>query len=92
MFCKEEFSMLPLGIFRIGICSNSPTGVFMTREGGHLKFVAVKWAEDSWGLYIGRTWNDEESIRDGGDFIHARNYVKNILPCSDEIMAFYNNP
>jgi len=92
MYSVEEFSSLPLGIFRIGICSNSPTGAFMTREGGHLKFVAVKWDDSSWGIYIGRTWDDEESIRDGGDFLSNRDYAKNLLPCSNEIMAFYNNP
>ncbi len=89
---KEEFSSLPLGIFRTGICSNSPTGAYMTREGGCLKFVAVKWDCESWGIYIGRTWDDDESIRDGGTFLHDRNYVKNLFLCSEEIMALYNNP
>lgn len=92
MLSKEEFFALPLGIFRIGICSNSPTGAFMTREGGHLKFVAVKWSQDSWGIYIGRTWDDVESIREGGDFLSNKDYIKNLLPAIDEVMAFYNNP
>ena len=92
MLNLEEFSKLPEGIFRTGICSNSPTGAFMTREGGVLKYVAVKWNSENWGVYIGRVAQSDESIKRGGDFIHNKETVKGLVSFEPEVMELYYNP
>ena len=43
MLTEEKFKELPRGeIFATGILPNSNEGLFMTRDGGDLKWVAIK--------------------------------------------------
>lgn len=92
MLTQYEFDKLPEGIIRTGICSNSPHGAFMTNEGGVLKFVAVKWSADEWGLYIERTHHSDEYIKNSGNFICNMSIVRNLVPCEQSLMAMYKNP
>lgn len=44
----KEFDSLPLGeVFATGVLPNSPEGIFMTNNGGELRWVAKKgWGHD----------------------------------------------
>lgn len=91
MLTKEEFDKLPLGeVFATGVLPNSDDGIFMTRDGGELRWVAKKgWGGHDWALYC--HWADKsvEYIRDYGDKVMTEKYIRRCVPCTDEIFKAY---
>jgi len=87
---KERFDEIPAGeIFDTGILSNSPEGIFMTDDGGELKWVAKKGYGNDWAIYC--HWSDHtiEWIRDHGDKVHTEEYIKKCVPCDDDVFKLY---
>lgn len=92
LLTKAEFDKLPVGqVFATGVLPNSPDGIFMTRDGGELRWVAKKgWGYD-WAIYC--HWADKtpEWIRDHGDKVHNDEYIKRCVPCTDEVLNLYRH-
>lgn len=86
----EEFNELQAGeIFDIGVLPNSPEGIFMTRDGGELKWVAVKGYGNDWAIYC--HWSDhaEDWIKQHGDKLHNEAHIQLCVPCDKEVMNRY---
>ena len=90
LLTKQKFDKLPIGqIFATGVLPNSPEGIFMTRDGGELRWVAKKgWGHD-WAIYC--HWSDKtpEWVRDYGDKVYTEEYIKKCVPCTDEVFQIY---
>lgn len=87
---KEDFDMYPAGgVFATGVLPNAEDGLFMTRDGGELRWVAKKgWGYD-WAIYC--HWADKtpEWVRDYGDKVYTEEYIKRCVPCTDEVFNLY---
>ena len=90
MLTEEKFKELPRGkIFATGILPNSSERLFIARDGGDLKWVAIKgWGYD-WAIYCHWSYNSEEWIMQHGDKIHNENYIKKCVPCEDSVFKLY---
>ena len=90
MITKQEFDKLTSGeVFATGIQPNSPEGIFMTRDGGNLRWVAVKGFANDWTCYC--HWEDKsfEWIKQHGDKLHNENHIQLCVPCEDEVLKRY---
>lgn len=76
-------------IFATGVVENSPLGIFMSRSGGMLRWVAVRGGIWDWAIYC--HWEDKskEWIRDYGDKVHDEVIIKTLVPCTDEAFKMY---
>ena len=88
----EEFNQVPNGtVFATGVLPNSPEGLFMTRDGGNLKWIAKKGHANDWAIYCHWSYRDEEWILKHGDKIHNKEHVKLCVPCSNEVFNSYRH-
>lgn len=90
MITIKEFTELSAGeIFATGIQPNSPEGIFMTRDGGELRWVATKGYANDWTIYC--QWSDKtvKWIKQHGDKLHNKNHIKLCVPCDDEVFKSY---
>ena len=90
MITKEEFDKLAKGeVFATGVQPNSPEGLFMTRSGGNLRWVAVKGYADDWCIYC--HWEDSsvEYIKQSGDKLHNPQHIKMCVPCDKIVFNSY---
>jgi len=86
----EEFNEIPYGeIFATGIQPNSPEGLFMTRDGGDLRWIAKKGYGNDWTVYCHWSYNDEEWISKHGDKLHNMEDVQLCIPCENEMIKLY---
>lgn len=91
MFDLEEYDKLPNGcIFRTGMISNTPSGIFMTRDDTIplLKFVLVKENEHFWSGFLGMPGHSDDYLLKHGDRIPFLQ-IKKVLHCSEEIEKKY---
>jgi hypothetical protein len=86
----EEFDKLPLGeVFATGVLPNSPEGLFMTNDGGELRWVAKKgWGHD-WAVYCHWADRSVKWVEESGDKIHTEVYIRRCVPCTDEVFKIY---
>jgi hypothetical protein len=92
MITIEEFDKIPLGeVFATGVLPNSPDGIFMSRDGGELRWVAKKGYGYDWAVYC--HWADKtpEWIRDFGDKVYTPEYIQRCVPCTDEVLKLYRH-
>ena len=90
MLTKTEFDKLSPGeIFAAGILPNSPEGIFMTRDGGDLRWVAVKGYGNDWTIYCHWDYNSVEYIKQSGDKLHNENHIKLCVPCEEDVYKLY---
>jgi uncharacterized protein with PIN domain len=90
MFTKERFDKLPYGqVFATGVLANSPDGIFMTRDGGELRWVAKKGWGNDWAIYC--HWADKtvEWVTEHGDKVYTEEYIKRCVQCDDELFNMY---
>ena len=90
MLTKEEFDQKPVGeVFATGVQPNSPEGIFMTRAGGELRWVATKGYANDWTIYC--QWKDKsvEWIKQHGDKLHNEDRIKLCVPCDDEVFKSF---
>lgn len=91
MLTLEEYDKIPIGtIFREGISTNSPSGVYMTTSdtGRLLRWVAIKKFE-GWIMYIHWSLSNSEYISRHGDSLSNKDIVKRLIPCTDEVYDLY---
>jgi len=90
MITIKEFSALMSGnVFATGTQPNSPEGIFMTRDGGELRWVAVKGWGNDWTVYC--HWSDKsvEWIESHGDKLHYEAHIRLCVPCDDDVFKLY---
>lgn len=83
--------MKPDTIFASGVVPNSPEGIFASREGGHIKWLAVRGGIHDWAIYYGWEHKSLESIRNWGDKLHNRETVISLVPCTNEALGMYRD-
>lgn len=86
----EEFNTISPGtIFATGILENSPEGIYMTEEGGRLRWVAVKGYANDWAVYCLWPYYTEKYVAENGDKVVSEAYIRRCVPCSDEVFNRY---
>jgi hypothetical protein len=86
----EDFKMFFEGqIFASGVLPNSPEGLFMTRDGGELRWVAKKGWGNDWAVYCHWSYHSEQYVAEHGDKVLTPEYIQRCVPCSDEVMSRY---
>ncbi len=86
----EEFNkILPGEEIGTGVLPNSPEGLFMTRAGGELRWVAVKGYGNDWAIYCHWSKFNEEYVRNSGDKLISKENILKCVPCSDEVLDLY---
>ena len=86
----EKFNEVQAGeIFATGVLPNSPEGIFMTRDGGNLKWVAKKGYANDWAVYCHWDYQSEEWIEKHGDKLHNKAHIQLCVPCDKEMMNKY---
>lgn len=90
MLTKEEFDNLKSDeVFVTGVLPNSPEGIFMTRDGGELRWVATKGYANDWAVYCHWSSNSVEWIKQHGDKVTNENHIRKCVPCEDEVFKKY---
>ena len=90
MLTKEQFDLIPDGdVFATGVLPNSPDGIFMTRDGGELRWVAKKGYGHDWAVYC--HWSDRsvEWITQSGDKVHNEKHIQKCVPCTVPVFKLY---
>ena len=81
----------PDTIISSGLVENSPNGIFMSRQGGMLRWVAVKGYGDDFSFYVGWSHKSQHEIAQNGDKTSNREKIKELTGFSDEIMKKYRS-
>ena len=90
MLTQKEFDKLISGeVFSTGIQPNSPDGIFMTRDGGNLRWVAVKGFGNDWACYCHWDSNTVEYVKQSGDKLLNPAHIKLCVPCEDSVFRLY---
>ena len=86
----EAFDRIPDGsFFASGVLPNSPEGIFMTRGGGNLRWVAVKGYGYDWSVYCHWDFHSEDYVSRSGDKVLTPEYIQRCVPCTEEVMKRY---
>jgi len=90
MMTFEEFKQIPAGtVFAQGELANSPEGIFMTNNGGTLRWLAKKGQVQDWAIYChwaNRPWI---FIEKAGDKVTNKEHIRRCVPCDDEMLKHY---
>ena len=87
---EEQFKALPNGeMFATGVLPNSPEGLFMTRTGGELRWVAIKGYANDWCIYCHWSFHPEGYIKQSGDKVTRKEHIQLCVPCTDEVFKLY---
>ena len=90
MLTKEEFDKLTPGeIFANGVQPNSPEGIFMTQDGGNLRWVATKGYANDWTAYCHWDFNSVEYVKKSGDKLYNEKHIKLCVPCEEDVFKCY---
>jgi hypothetical protein len=90
MLKKEEFDLIPAGeVFRSGVIPNSPEGLFMTNDGGSLRWIAKKGYASDWAIYCHWDYHTEEWIEQSGDKVMNEHHIKRCVPCDEKVFKCY---
>ena len=82
-------TMSPETIFATGIIDNSPEGIFMTRSGGKLRWLAIKGRANDWCIYIHWESSTAEYVKRAGDKVCDKKHIRKLVPCSNEAFKAY---
>ena len=68
---------------------DSPEGIFMTRDGGELLWVAIKGYANDWTIYC--HWSDKsiDWVRQHGDKVVTEKHIRLCINCTDEVFKLY---
>lgn len=92
MLTKEEYDKIPVGIvFREGISTNSPSGVYMVNNDPNrlLRWIAVKEIT-GWTIYIYWSLASSEYVKRHGDKITSKDIIKKLITCEEEVYNLYD--
>lgn len=88
----DEFKALPFDeVFATGILPNSPDGIFMTNDGGKLRWVAKKGRINDWAVYCHWDYKSEEYVKTNGDKLFEETHIQRCVPCTEEVMKLYRH-
>ena len=88
----EEFEKLPFKKpFASGVIDNSPEGLFMTTEGGQLRWVAKKGTIQDWAIYCQWSNLSEEYILKYGDKVQNNKHILKCVPCDERTLKNYRH-
>ena len=88
----EGFNKIPDGeVFATGITDNAPGGLFMTNEGGRLRWVAKKLLAGDWAIYCFWDCADVNYVVNYGDKVQDTQNIANVLPVTDEVLNLYRH-
>ena len=86
----EKFNEIPNGeLFATGVLPNSSEGIFMTNDGGELRWVAVKGYANDWTIYCHWSYNNEKWIEKHGDKVCNERNIKKCITCNDDVFKRY---
>ena len=87
---KENFDKTSKGeVFAFGVLPNSPEGLFMTNDGGELRWIAKKGYGNDWAIYCHWSYKSIDWIEKHGDKVCIEKYIKRCVPCTDEVFSLY---
>jgi len=86
---KEFNKIKPEEIFARGIIENSPKGLFMTNNGGMLRWIAIKGYGNDWAIYAHWDYQTEEYIKEEGNKVTANEDIRKLVSCTNEVFALY---
>ena len=90
---KDIFDKIPPTdfMFASGIVPNHPDGAYMTNGniGKLLRWVAIRTYGGGWKLYIHWIENDLLYVRDHGDKVMTKEYIRQTIDVDDEVFALY---
>jgi len=90
MMTIEQFDLIPNGeIFATGVLPNSPDGLFMTNNGGELRWIAQKGFGYDWTIYCHWSDHSEDWIAKHGDKIHNEKHIKKCVKCDEKTYNLY---
>lgn len=92
MMSIDEFLKLPDGeIFRSGVISNSPTGIYMVDNPSiqFLRYVVVKGYINDYTIYFGKNYEPDDMIRNNGDKSINPNVSRICFSATDEVYSRY---
>ena len=76
-------------VFVKGEIDNSPEGIFMTREGGMLKWVAVRGGIHDWAIYCHYNTHSWDYVKSNGDKVTQELHIKKLVPCDSKAFKIY---
>lgn len=89
---EKEFQQIPDGtIFATGTIPNSPEGIFMTRNGGELRWIAKKGYGNDWTIYCHWSSSSVEYIEEQGDKVFNNTNILKCLPEAEPILHLYRS-
>lgn len=88
----EEFEQIPDGtVFATGTLPNSPEGIFMTRTGGELRWIAKKGYGYDWTIYCHWARSSIEYIEQSGDKVLNNANILKCLPGAEPFLHLYRS-
>lgn len=85
-----KFNAIPPGkVFATGVLDNSPEGIFMTNDGGKLRWVAKKGYGYDWAVYCHWDFHSEEYVENHGDKVCSSSNILKCVPCDKEVLELY---
>ena len=90
MLTLKEFEDIPDGkIFATGVLPNSSEGLYMTNDGGELRWIAKKGFGNDWAVYCHWSDHDVDWISKNGDKVTYKGNIKKCVPCENEVLQLY---
>jgi hypothetical protein len=88
---EEKFKEIPRGkVFATGVLPNSPEGLFMSDDGGELRWVAKKGGGyDDWAIYCHYSNHSVDWIRQHGDKVTMKENIQKCVPCDNAVFKLY---
>lgn len=87
---QQEFPQIPDGeIFATGVLPNSQEGIFMTRDGGNLRWIAKKGHGNDWTIYCSWDYHGVDYIKTNGDKVTSDANILKCLPGCEPILPLF---
>ena len=85
-----EFEKIKAGAtFATGVLPNSEEGIFMTRTGGELRWVAKKGFGHDWAIYCFWSIYSADYVAKHGDKVLDKEHILRCVPCDNEVYKLY---
>lgn len=91
MLTLKELKAIPPGeVFATGVLPNSEEGLYMTNDGGELRWIAKKgFGYNDWAIYCYWANQDVDWIKNHGDKVTSKDNIQKCVPCSEECLNLY---
>lgn len=76
-------------VFASGVLPNAPEGIFMTNDGGNLRWLAKKGFGHDWAIYCHWDYHNLEWIEAHGDKVESNSNIKKCIEADPEVMKLY---